>query len=223
MLGYVGKMKSTKIEVEMRVTIILEMLSRRMTRRKILLHIHENFKDWHVGPKTIDYYISKAHQVMMRRIDKDRDLILAEHMNDLNEIYKQSLDDGKLQIALAVKKEVAKMYNLEPQIEGRQKMKMIKEEGDDKHEIPSEIQQAIDTVVEAKKRHRGADMYDLKSELHKNAFEQRDKHRDQDTVIPDTTHTIRNRPSEAKNLVDKSVEHNPKRIGLVKPGENGND
>lgn len=78
--------KSTKIENERRVAIILDLLARGQTRRKILKYV-EDKTDWSVKPRQVDEYIKKAHEETRAAFEQSRDNLVASQVAKYDFIY----------------------------------------------------------------------------------------------------------------------------------------
>lgn len=170
-------MKATKAELEHRITIVLDLIARRFTRKRIISHIKEEHKDWNVKPGMIDIYCAKAREIMYEKMDRQRDEILAEAINDLERLYTEAIKNDDLAEARRIIIDKTKLYEVYKGTSDKLKpvMNEVKPITDKVQTIMEKIQTEADTFT-------AEITYNPQSELHKKTMKL-----NQPTLIPDET------------------------------------
>jgi len=101
--------KSTKSEIEARVSKVIDLLCMGLSRSEIVQY---SAKEWGIAPRQGDEYIAKATAELKKRAAFDRDEELAKARERLTWLYKKCISVQDFQRALAVQKELNALYGL---------------------------------------------------------------------------------------------------------------
>lgn len=102
--------KSTKNEIEIRVSQIYKLLVIGTSRPAILQYASKTWGE--ISDRSIDGYIAKARQAMLKELVDDRRLALSEELEFRRHIIQKALVDKKYQIALSAADSRAKLRGL---------------------------------------------------------------------------------------------------------------
>ena len=105
-IQYYKSEKSTKAELQRRVAIVLELLSRKMKRSEIIEYCLDESLGWDVTPATIGKYINRAKGEITKSVKKSALQNLSESVMDLKELYRKCYQREDYKTALAVRKEL---------------------------------------------------------------------------------------------------------------------
>ena len=90
--------KTTKAELESRISQIYKLIIIGSSRQKILQYASKKWGE--LSDRTVDGYIASARKLMMQNLEIDRTVALAEELELRREIIFQAMQDKKYQIAL---------------------------------------------------------------------------------------------------------------------------
>ena len=107
-----SRTKSTNAELQNRIDIVIDCLSKKMKRAQIINLCLTEYKDWDIGYTTVDNYLRKARNQMIEQVNATRQELRSEAANDLRYLYKKCLDEGDYSTALRVRKELSDMFLL---------------------------------------------------------------------------------------------------------------
>ena len=102
--------KSTKTEIEQRVSQIYKLLVIGTSRHQILQYASKKWGG--ISDRSVDGYIASARKLMMQNLEIDRTVALAEELELRREIIFQAMQDKKYQIALQASDSRAKLRGL---------------------------------------------------------------------------------------------------------------
>lgn len=95
--------KSTAVEYEDRVSIVMDMLLAGLKRREIIENITKNEDlnlKWAVSVGQIDKYIKSASDEILKPLEKDREKLKAKHYARYDYLYKNLIDAGDFKGAI---------------------------------------------------------------------------------------------------------------------------
>ena len=102
--------KTTKAELESRISQIYKLIIIGSSRQKILQYASKKWGE--LSDRTVDCYIASARKLMMQNLEIDRTVALAEELELRREIIFQAMQDKKYQIALQASDSRAKLRGL---------------------------------------------------------------------------------------------------------------
>jgi len=101
--------KTTKSEIEIRVSQVYKLLLIGTSRRDILRYASEK---WQSSDRSTDAYIASARKLMSKELSDDRQMALGEEIELRRHIIQKALVDKKYQIALTAADSRAKLRGL---------------------------------------------------------------------------------------------------------------
>jgi len=161
-------MKATKAELEYRITIVLGLIAQRYTRKQIIHFIQTEHEDWNISDGMIDIYCSKARDIMYDKMDRERDAILAEAINDLENLYKQAIKEKKLSEARKITIEKTKLYDLYKGINS----KTINPKPKENTKVTERVTLMMEKIEQGKEEHTQTITYQPQSEFHKKTMKE---------------------------------------------------
>ena len=102
--------KSTKTEIEQRVSQIYKLLVIGTSRHQILQYASKKWGG--LSDRSVDNYIASARKLMMQNLEIDRAKALSEELELRREIIFRAMSDQKYQIALQASDSRAKLRGL---------------------------------------------------------------------------------------------------------------
>lgn len=109
---YMTKPRATHSHVIYRVKMVVSWIAQRKRRAEILELARQD--GWDVSDAAIDVYIRKAKEEIQAIASKDRPLAYVEAALDLDYLYAKAVQSEDGALALAVRREMNKLYGLYP-------------------------------------------------------------------------------------------------------------
>lgn len=142
-IGNNSGVKSSKAELQRRLSIIMELLSKKLRRSEIIEYCMEN-EDWDITPQTIGLYINRAKGEITKSVRKSAMQNLAESVMDLKELYRAALKKEEYGTCLRVRKELNSVLEVS-------RSSTLAGEKDNTFELNSEIEDMIKDVTPSRK------------------------------------------------------------------------
>lgn len=109
-----AKAKATKAIFDMRALECADMLIERRSTKEILRFGSEK---WSVTPRQVETYVSRAHQLLSEKLEKEKKYKAWEMIRTLDDIIEQAMDDSsmdhrELNTARAAVMDKAKLFGM---------------------------------------------------------------------------------------------------------------
>jgi hypothetical protein len=102
--------QSSKAEMESRVNLIYQRLLLRQNRGQILQFAAKAWGE--IGDRTVDSYIKKARDLLLKDLSEDRKAVLAEHIATRNQLFQKAYAASKFQTCIQILDSTAKLQGL---------------------------------------------------------------------------------------------------------------
>jgi hypothetical protein len=105
-------MKAEKAEISRRIEEVLRIIVDGAEHHDIVQYASE--KGWGVGERQLRNYAARANELLARRMERDRDKLLARHISQRRNLYARAVNAADYRTALAVAKDEAALEALYP-------------------------------------------------------------------------------------------------------------
>lgn len=103
--------KSTKAEIEQRITLVYDMIVVGSSREQTLQYI-ANKTDWDISSRQVDYYIAAANKRLEENAQFHRARELGKALSRLNTLYQKTLQVQDYARCIAVQRELNQLLGL---------------------------------------------------------------------------------------------------------------